>query len=117
MSSKLRSEQGSAVSDFVLVAVPASLLVFPLLDLFGLYQSAIVKQQVAYDIARYSALADVSPNDAASYRQLRDSLAVLSTESLGLSCSVKATTGVERKITFWPEVIRIQIQGRAECEN
>lgn len=117
MLSRLRSEAGSAVSDFVLVAVPASLLVIPLMDLFGLYQSAIVKQQVAYDIARYAALADVSPESAARYKELLDSPSVITTERLGSSCSVIATSDIQRQITFWPEVIRVQIQGRAECEN
>ena len=117
MLSKLRSESGSAVVDFVLVAVPASLLVIPLIDLFGLYQSAIVKQQVAYDIARYAALADISLEKAALYRQLRDSSVTLSTERSGSSCTVLANAEVLRKVTFWPEVLRVQIQGRAECEN
>ncbi len=117
MLSRLRSEAGSAVSDFVLVAVPASLLAIPLMDLFGLYQSAIVKQQVFYDIARYAALADVSPESAAKYKQLRDATSFLTTERLGSSCSVIASAELQRRVTFWPELIRVKIQGRAECEN
>ena len=117
MLSKLSSDAGSAVSDFVLVVVPASLLALPLIDLFGFYQSAIVKQQVAYDVARYSALADVSPEQASQYRQLRDASAVLTIVRSGLSCSVLVTLEVQRRIAFWPEVIKMQIQGRAECEN
>ena len=117
MLSKLRSESGSAVSDFVLVAVPASLLVIPLMDLFGLYQSAIVKHQVAYDIARYAALADVSSDKAAQYRQLRDSSSRLDFERSGSACSVLVSAEVQRRVTFWPEVLKVQIQGRAQCEN
>jgi type IV secretory pathway TrbF-like protein len=100
-----------------LLVVPASLLVIPLLDLFGLFQSAIVKEQISYDIARYAALADVTAEQAESYRQSRDPLSRLNTDVSISSCSLVSSSELSRRITFWPETITIQIQGRAECEN
>jgi hypothetical protein len=100
-----------------LLVVPASLLVIPLLDLFGLFQSAIVKEQISYDIARYAALADVTAEQAESYRQSRDPLSRLSIDVSISSCSLVSSSELSRRITFWPEIITIQIQGRAECEN
>lgn len=117
MLSRLRRDSGSAVADFVLLVVPASLLVIPLLDLFGLFQSAIVKEQTGYDIARYAALADVTADQAESYRQSREPLSRLTTDVSANSCSFVSSSELSRRIAFWPDVITIQIQGRAECEN
>lgn len=117
MLSKLRGDSGSAVSDFVLLVVPASLLVIPLLDLFGLFQSSIVKEQISYDIARYAALADVSAYEAARYKWLKDPSGKLSTESSKNSCALISISEINRNITFWPQAITVPIQGRAECEN
>lgn len=117
MLSRLRGDSGSAVADFVLLVVPASLLVIPLIDLFGLFQSAIVKEQISYDIARYAALADVTEEDARRYRQSRDPLSMLSNDVSANSCSFVSNSELARRITFWPEVINVQIQARAECEN
>jgi len=105
------------VSDFVLVVMPASLLVLPLLDLFGLYQSAIVREQVSFDIARHAALADVSLDEALEYKQQRDSSSQLTRNSSVDFCVFLASSELERRITFWPEVVQLTIQGRAECEN
>lgn len=117
MLSRFNGERGSAVSEFVLIVVPASLLAIPLIEVFGLYQSAIVQEQVSYDIARFAALADVSPTDAETYRQLRDPASKLITDSRFGSCSIKTSREIQRKVTFWPELIRVPIEVRAECEN
>jgi len=87
------------------------------MDLFGLFQSAIVKEQISYDIARYAALADVTAEQAASYRQSRDPLSRLTKDISPNSCSLVSNSELARRITFWPDIITIQIQGRAECEN
>lgn len=110
-------ESGSAVSEFVLLVVPASLLAIPLLEVFGLYQSAIVQEQVSYDIARFAALADVSPMDAENYRQLKDSNSKLITDIHFGSCSILTSREIQRSVTFWPELIRVPIEVRASCEN
>lgn len=115
--SKARSESGSAVSDFVLLVVPGSLLCLPLIDLFGIYQSAVVSEQVGYEIARYAALADVTQSEAIGYGKLRDSRSSLGMDTSAASCSLLVVSEVQRRVTFWPEVVSIPIQARAECEK
>ena len=112
----MRSDSGSAVSDFVLLVVPASLLCLPLIELFGVYQGAIVKQQVSYEIARFAALADVSLDEALDYKQFKDPLAQLVNYGNQTSCSFLVSMEMKKNITFWPEVIDVPIQGRATCE-
>jgi hypothetical protein len=115
--SRFQSEAGSAVSDFVLLVVPASLLVIPLFELFGLYQAAIVHEQISYDIARFAALADISIEEATSYRQSRNPDSQLAFENSATGCSFLSQTELNQRITFWPDQIKVLIQGRAECEN
>ena len=113
----LRSESGSAVSDFVLLVVPASLLCLPLIELFGVYQGAIVKQQVSYEIARFAALADVSFDEALDYKQIKDPLAQLANYDNQTSCTFLVSTEMKKSVTFWSEVIAVPIHGRATCEK
>ena len=117
MLSRVKGESGSAVSEFVLLVVPASLLAIPLIEVFGLYQSAIVQEQVSYDIARFAALADVSPTDAETYRQMKDPMSKFVTDTRFDSCSVLSTREIQRRVTFWPELITVPIEVRASCEN
>ncbi len=113
----MRSDAGSAVSDFVLLAVPASLLCLPLIELFGIYQGAIVKQQVSYEIARFAALADVSLDQALDYKEIKDPLAQMSSQNSQTSCSFLVSTELKRTITFWSEEIDVPIHGRVICEK
>lgn len=99
------------------MTVPASLLVLPLLDLFGLFQVAIVKEQVSYDIARYAALADVSPAEANNYRQERDPQGSLVTEENSFDCVWLHSSVISRRVTLWPEAVVVPIEARAECEK
>ena len=115
--SSLRSDSGSAVSDFVLLVVPASLICLPLIELFGIYQGAIVKEQVSYEIARFASLADISLDQALDYKQFKDPLAQLTSNTNQTSCSFLVITELNKTITFWPESIDVPIQGRATCEN
>lgn len=117
MLSRFKGERGSAVSEFVLLVVPASLLAIPLIEVFGLYQSAIVQEQVSYDIARFAALADVSPMDAETYRQMKNPKSRLITDTRFGSCSVITSGEIQRTVTFWPELIKVPIEVRASCEN
>lgn len=117
LSFSLRSDSGSAVSDFVLLVVPASLLCLPLIELFGIYQGAIVKQQVSYEIARFAALADVSLDEALDYKQIKDPLAQLANYDSQSSCSFLVSTEMKKNISFWSEVIDVPIHGRASCEK
>jgi hypothetical protein len=88
-----------------------------LIDLFGIYQAAIVSEQVSYDIARFAALADVTQSDAVAYIKQRDPLGSLSVETGNLICSASATSEIRKAVTFWPEIVSVKIQARAECEN
>lgn len=115
--SKFRNESGSAVSDFVLLVVPASLLTLPLIELFGIYQSAIVKEQVSYEIARFAALADVNFDQAMDYQKALDSQARLTKSSNQSECSILVFNELKKSITFWTEAIEIPIEARATCEK
>lgn len=115
--SNLRSDSGSAVSDFVLLVVPASLLCLPLIELFGIYQGAIVKEQVGYEIARFASLADISLDQALDYKQFKDPFAQLTRITNQTSCSFLVSTESKKSITFLPQVIEVPIQGRATCEK
>ena len=117
MLSRFKSEAGSAESEFVLLVVPASLLVIPLLDVFGLFQVAIVKEQVGYDIARYAALADVSPAEANNYREEHDPQGSLVTEDNSFDCVWVHSSVISRRVTLWPEAVVVTIEARAECEK
>jgi hypothetical protein len=115
--SKFRGDSGSAVSDFVLLVVPGSLLCLPIIDLFGIYQSSIVSEQVSYDIARYAALADVTQLEANLYSEQRYPLGRLIVDTDNLSCFTLADSKLQRQVTFWPEILAVHIQARAQCEN
>lgn len=116
MLSRFKSEVGSAVSDFVILVVPATLLIFPLLDIFGLYQSSIVSHQINYEIARFAALADVSDKEASSYGAELDSRATISKAKTTFDCTVLSSSQMQKKVTFWPELISVPVIGWAECE-
>jgi hypothetical protein len=87
------------------------------MELFGIYQGAIVKEQVSYEIARFASLADISFDQALDYAQFKDPLAQLTTNRNQTSCSFLVITELKKIITFWPEVIKVPIQGRATCEK
>lgn len=101
----------------MLLVVPGSLLCLPIIDLFGIYQSSIVSEQVSYDIARHAALADVTESEAHLYSKQRDSLGRLIVDSDNQFCSTLANSEIQRQVTFWPENVAVQIQARAQCEN
>lgn len=115
--SKFRSDSGSAVSDFVLLVVPASLLTLPLIDLFGIYQGAIVKEQVGYEIARFAALADVTFDQALNFQEGLDPQARLVNSSNQSACEFVVRHELKKNITFWPDVIEIPIESGATCEK
>lgn len=117
MLSRLGSEDGSAVSDFVILVVPASLLCLPLLELFGVYQGAIVQEQTSYEIARFAALADITPERALEYKQLKDPMSRLSSSATGMQCSILVSTDLIKSISFWPDAVTVPIQSRATCEK
>jgi Flp pilus assembly protein TadG len=115
--SKLVSDKGSAVSEFVMVVIPITLLVLPLLDLFGLIQEVVVKEQVAYEIARYAALADVSAAEADRFGKASEPTSVLERTSVLSDCNVQASIPVSRTITFWPYPIELIVKALVHCET
>lgn len=115
--SKFRSDSGSAVTDFVLLVVPASLLALPLIELFGIYQGAIVKEQVSYEIARFAALADVTFDQALYHQEDLDTQARLTQSSKQNECLILVSNELKRNITCWTALIEIPIEGRATCEK
>lgn len=115
--SKFKSDSGSAVSDFVLLIVPASLLTLPIIELFGIYQGAIVKEQVSYEISRFAALADVTFDQALQYQEDLDTQARLTMSSNQSECSILVINELKTSITFWKQAIEIPIEGRATCEK
>lgn len=115
--SKFTSDSGSAVSEFVLLVVPASLLALPLIELFGIYQGAIVKEQVSYEVARFAALADVTIDQALDYQRALDPEARLANNSSQNACSFIVNNELRKNITFWPDLIEIPIEVRATCEK
>lgn len=115
--SKFRSDSGSAVTDFVLLVVPASLLTLPLIELFGIYQGAIVKEQVSYEISRFAALADVTFDQSIDYQEDLDPQARLTKSSKQSECSILVSNELKKSITFWAEAIEIPIEGSATCEK
>lgn len=105
------------MSDFVLLVVPASLLALPLIELFGIYQGAIIKEQVSYEIARFAALADITYDQGLDYQGALDPEARLVNSSNQGACSFLVNNALKRSITFWPAVIEIPITVRATCEK
>ena len=112
----LSSEAGSAPVDFVMVTMPTTLLLLPLLALFSLAQQEVALGVVSFDLARFAALADVSQSEIAAYRDVYDAGAQIVRESKGSSCFVKVTSSKKVNLVFWPETITISNSSRASCE-
>ncbi len=110
------SENGSAAAEFVMVVIPTTLLVLPLFGLFGLMQARVVDGQLAYEIARFAALADVSEAEARAYLAKVNSSAKLSLTGNSDDCSVRASIYREVEIFGWPSVIGLTSTGKVSCE-
>jgi len=115
--SKFVDEAGSAVTEFVLVVLPISLLVLPLLDLFGLLQEVIVKEQIALDISRYASLADVTSDQADDYRLAVYPESTLSKVDSGSVCINQTAIDVTREIIFWPYPVEFSAMASVYCET
>jgi Flp pilus assembly protein TadG len=116
LSSRFASEEGSAVTEFVLVVIPITILILPLLDLFGLFQAVLVKEQQAYEIARYASLADVTEFEAENFRISTESTSTLERLEFLSECTIQVTIPVSRAIIFWPYPIDFQARGTVHCE-
>lgn len=116
MSSRLTSDQGSAVTEFVLAVIPITILILPLIDLFGLFQVVIVKEQEAFEIARYASLADVTDQEAESFRIFREPTSTLARTTEPTDCLVQVTIPVSRSIVLWPYPVGLNAVGSVHCE-
>jgi hypothetical protein len=115
-SSRIRSEEGSAVTEFVLVVIPITFLIVPLLDLFGLVQTVIVKEQQAYEIARYASLADVTVSESENFRLLSEPSSSMERIQELSDCQIQVNIPVTRNIILWPYPITLQARGEVHCE-
>jgi len=113
----LSSDRGSAPIDFVLITLPTSLLVLPLIALFGLAQEKIVTAQTQYEIARFSSMADVTDSEADDYRLKMDNSAVVGKYSSDGLCFFQSQRVVEKQIVFWPYLLNFEVTGQANCEK
>ena len=116
MLSRVLADEGSAVTEFVIVLVPVSLLILPLVEIQALLHEKVVTQQVAFDVARYATLADSTAASSQSYLLSKDAglkLNMVNTEDVCLS-EVKVTRS--HQLTFWPTQLTIESNAIAQCE-
>lgn len=116
LSSRLASDQGSAVTEFVLAVIPITILIMPLIDLLGLFQVVIVKEQQAFEIARYASLADVTELEAESFRLLTEPTSTLERTTGSTECRIQVTVPVNRSLVLWPYPIDLNVVGSVHCE-
>lgn len=116
LSFRLASEQGSAVTEFVLAVIPITILILPLIDLIGLFQVVIVKEQEAFEIARYASLADVTEQEAEIFRIFREPTSTLERTTGPTDCQVQVRIPVSRSIILWPNLVSLNVVGSVHCE-
>jgi Flp pilus assembly protein TadG len=114
--SRVIADEGSAVAEFVIVLVPVSLLILPLVEIQALLHEKVVTQQVAFDVARFATLADSTAATSQSYllsKGVELKLNMVNTED-GCFSEVKVTSS--HQITFWPTPLDIEGNAIAQCE-
>lgn len=113
----LYSDGGSAPIDFVLITLPTSLLVLPLLGLFGICQEKVAAIHVQYELARFASLADVTESEVNDYRLHISKNSVLSKHDQDGLCFFESKMVFERQISLWPNPIELEVSGKANCEK
>ena len=113
----LSSDKGSAPLDFVLITLPTSLLVLPLVAIFGLAQEKIVTSQVQFEIARFSSMADVTDVEIDDYSLKMDKSSDVGKYSSAGLCFFQSKGVVEEQIVFWPYLISFEATGESNCEK
>ncbi len=112
-----KSDSGSAVVDFVIITMPASLIGLVLIGLFGLAQSNLVKQSQAFELARRVAMADISDSEAASLRAAIYPAADIQKFARPAGCQVRVEAHEVFEFLSYVEPIHFQIAQEAYCEN
>ena len=116
-SSRVHEETGSAVVDFITLTIPVSLIGLVVINIFGLAQSALIKDYQAFELARRISLADVSTEDV-QYLQsnIYPNVLVQKSESPdGCLITVSASESVD--FIGYLEPKNFLIEKRALCEN
>lgn len=99
-----------------MVVVPTSLLLLPLFSLFGLMDARTVNGQLAYEIARFAALADADSEEQREYLQRLSPNAKLEIATT-TGCSAVVSLSRRIQIFAWPEEILLTSIGKAQCET
>jgi hypothetical protein len=116
LKSLLSSDCGSAPIDFVLITLPTSLLVLPLLAFFGTCQEKISATQVQFELARFAALADVTSSDVEAHRRKVDDNSGLAKFAVDGYCFFESKREIKSQMALWPYPIDFDVFGRACCE-
>lgn len=116
MLSRIHSDAGSAALEFVLVLVPASLLAVPLVSLISLMHSSVVTQQIAYDVARYGALADTTTSMKSKYLNARDKTLVISRLTEKSTCLTQVKVTKNYFVGFMDLSIDLESRAMVQCE-
>ena len=116
MLSRIHSDAGSAALEFVLVLVPASLLAVPLVSLMSLMHSSVVTQQIAYDVARYGALADTTTSMKSKYLNARDNTQVISRLIEKSTCLTQVKVTKNHFVGFMDLSIDLESRAMVQCE-
>jgi Flp pilus assembly protein TadG len=114
--SRVLADEGSAIAEFVIVLVPVSLLIFPLVEIQALFHQKVVTQQVAFDVARYATLADSTAASSQKYLLSKDVELKLNMVNTEDGCFSEATITRSHQVTFWPTPLDIESNAIAQCE-
>ena len=112
-----KSDSGSAVVDFVIITIPASLVGLVLIGLFGLAQSTLVKESQAFELARRVAMADISDSDAASLRDAIYPTADIQKSTTSAGCQINVVADAVFYFLRYFEPLHFRIRQDAYCEN
>ena len=114
--SNLHNDRGSAAVDFLIVLIPTSLLCLPLVGLTSLFHKTIVNQQLVYEIARFTSLADTSPAAAELFRLSTDSTSSVRYFTNQSGCVVSVIKRTPFRVALWLNDIDIVSEARVKCE-
>ena len=116
MLSRFHSDSGSAVLEFVLVLIPASLLAVPLVSLMSLMHSSVLTQQIAFDVARYGALADTTASMKSMYLNARDKTLVIWRSTDRSTCLTQVKVTKNYFVGFMNLSIDLESRAMVQCE-
>jgi hypothetical protein len=114
--SNSQRENGSAVLEFIVVVIPATIMVLTLQGLFGLAFSIQALEQQSYELARYAALADVTEAEVTQYVNRIAPDVTISKVFDDQGCFYLARKEGTFQIWAWPWPIDFSASGKASCE-